>query len=84
MHPSSVVRTTKPAQNYRENHCAGIALYGSNDLCHWQLIGTSAHQYLYYQRGTPYRWHRILAIGKLQMVDNIEAVSAEYYIRRKK
>jgi hypothetical protein len=62
----------------------GIALYGSNDLCHWQLIGTSAHQYLYYQRGTPYRWHRILAIGKLQMVDNIEAVSAEYYIRRKK
>ncbi len=62
----------------------GIALYGSNDLCHWQLIGTSAHQYLYHRQGTPYRWHRILAIGKLQMVDDIEAISAEYYIRRKK
>ena len=53
----------------------GVALYGSNDLHHWQLIGTSAGQYLCRQRGTPYKWFRLVAIGRLLPDESIEGVS---------
>ena len=53
----------------------GVALYGSNDLHHWQLVGTSAAQYLRRLRGTPYKWFRLVAIGRLLPTESLEEVS---------
>ena len=56
----------------------GVALYGGNDLRHWQLVGTSASQYLCRYRGTPYKWFRVVVTGKLRAGDSLEGVSFEF------
>lgn len=56
----------------------GLALYGSDDLAHWRLIGTSAHQYMRWHGGTPYKWFRLVAIGQLLPGESLEGVSFEF------
>lgn len=53
----------------------GVALYASNDLQHWRLIGNSAAQYLYRLRGTPYKWFRIVTIGRLLPTESLEGAT---------
>lgn len=55
----------------------GVALYGSNDLHHWQLVGSSEHQYMHHRRGTPFKWFRLLAIGSIRHGESLEGVSME-------
>lgn len=55
----------------------GIALYGSDDLCRWQLIGSSANQYMRFRGGTPYKWFRLVAIGQLLPGESLEGASIE-------
>ena len=56
----------------------GIALYGSNDLASWHYIGSSANQYMRHRRGTPYKWFRLVAIGRILPGESIEGVSMEF------
>ena len=53
----------------------GVALWGSNDLHHWHLIGTCADQYMRRHRGTPFKWFRLAAIGQLLPTESIEGVT---------
>ena len=59
----------------------GMALYGSNDLTHWHLTGTSDNIYHQQRRGTPYAWLRLAVIGRLLPSENIEGASMEYHSR---
>ena len=59
----------------------GMALYGSNDLTHWHLTGTSDNIYHQQRRGTPYAWLRLAVIGRLLPSENIEGASIEYHAR---
>ncbi len=59
----------------------GVVLYGSNDLCQWHIVGSSAHQYLRRRRGTPFRWFRVMAVGSLRPGETLEGVSFVYQKR---
>ena len=56
----------------------GMALYGSNDLASWHYIGSSANQYMRHRRGPPYKWFRLVAIGRILPGESIEGVSMEF------
>ena len=56
----------------------GMALYGSNDLYHWQLIATSRNRRLSHLYGTPYRWFRVAAIGTLRADECIEGMVVSF------
>ena len=60
----------------------GMALYGSDDLTRWHLIGSSANQYMRFRSGRPYKWFRVLTIGRLLPGESIEGVSIEMVKRR--
>lgn len=58
-----------------EGSYVGIALYGSNDFYHWHLVGTSASQLFCCRYGTPFRYFRIVAIGRLLPGESIESAN---------
>ena len=62
----------------------GVALYGSHDLRHWHLIGSSRQQFITNRRGSPFPWFRILAVGALAAGESIEGASFTFQKRMKK
>ena len=64
-----------------EGSHVGVALYGSHDLHHWHLVGSSRHQYLCDRRGSPYPWWRIVAVGCLAAGESIEGASVTFQKR---
>lgn len=53
----------------------GTALYGSNDLIHWHLVGASVGINLEAWQGTPYRWYRLVVAGHLSKCEKIEGIT---------
>ena len=53
----------------------GTALYGSNDLTHWQLIGANMGKSVESWLGTPYRWYRLVVAGHLSKCEKIEGIT---------
>jgi len=50
------------------------ALYGSNDLYRWYLLGANAGPSLAQWHGTPFRWLRLVVAGKLRRCGWIKGV----------
>ena len=62
----------------------GVALYGSHDLHHWHLVGSSRQQFITNRRGSPFPWFRILAVGALAAGESIEGASFTFQRRMKR
>ena len=59
----------------------GTVLFGSNDLTNWYYVGSSANMYLRNLVGSPYKYFRIVLIGKLAPNESISALSTEFQPR---
>ena len=53
----------------------GTALYGSNDLINWHLLGASVGTNLETWQGTPFRWFRLVVAGNLSKCERIEGLT---------
>lgn len=53
----------------------GTALYGSNDLINWHLVGASVGTNLETWQGTPFRWFRLVVAGNLSKCERIEGLT---------
>lgn len=58
------------------------ALYGSNDLYNWVIVGTSADHYLRGFRGSPYKYFRIVLITELSKDECISGCSIAYRVKQ--
>lgn len=56
-------------------------LYGSRDLHHWHLIGSSVDHRLQGLSGTPYNYFRVASIGQLYPEECIAGVSIDYTLK---
>lgn len=59
----------------------GTVLFGSNDLTNWYYVGSSANMYLRNLVGSPYKYFRIVLIGKLAPNESVSALSTEFQPR---
>lgn len=59
----------------------GMVLYASNDLFHWQAVGSTVDRYLRGMAGSPYKYFRIAAIGSLNPDESIQGFSLDYQQR---
>ena len=51
-----------------------MAVWGSNDLMHWQLVATSRTHFISGICGTPYRHYRVLIAGWLRQGESIKGL----------
>lgn len=65
---------------FQKGH-ARQALYGSRDLLHWALLWSSADQYLRGFSGTPYKYFRLAAVGRLDAGESLYGCTVSFYPR---
>lgn len=59
----------------------GQILFGSNDMKHWFYIGSSIDNSLRNLVGSPYRYFRVAAIGKMNADESISRISTAFQPR---
>ena len=59
----------------------GMVLFGSNDLVNWYYIGSSVDIFLRSLVGSPYKYFRIVLIGKLASNESISGLSTAFQER---
>ena len=77
----AVVRGLAHLRGSGEDSRLGCALYGSNDLYHWQAVNSSTNQYLRGRYGQPWKWWRIAIVGEMDEAETIDGVTADIKVR---
>lgn len=77
----AVVRGLAHLRGSGEESRLGCALYGSNDLYHWQAVNSSTNQYLRGRYGQPWKWWRIAIVGEMDEAETIDGVTADIKVR---
>lgn len=53
-------------------------LFGSTDLLHWHIVGSSQNGYLRGYSGTPYKWFRLMLFGSLDKDESIAGATVQF------
>lgn len=84
MHKSvmhAVVRGLAHMRGSGEQSRLGCAIWGSNDLFHWQAVNTSDNQYLRGRYGHPWKWWRIAVVGEMEEGETIDGTTFDVKVR---
>ncbi|MCD8266380.1 MAG: hypothetical protein LUC33_04415, partial [Prevotellaceae bacterium] len=77
----SLVQRGYMRQDLEENHTLGMALYGSLDCFHWEIVETTRTHRIDNIEGTPYKYFRLAVAVRLGFRENVRGFEALYDLR---